>query len=120
MSAFQRSRASRKFRTVCILLLVAVLTSAAAQPAPAQESDESTAYSAVTGVGAALCTIVYAPLKVGYAVGGVVISGLAWAWTLGDMSISGPILRSAVQGDYMVTPAHLEGYRELKFVGPQY
>ena len=120
MSAFQRSRASRKFSTVWILLAVAVLTSAAVQPASAQESDESTAYSAVTGVGAALCTIVYAPLKVGYAVGGVVISGLAWAWTLGDTSIAGPILRSAVQGDYMVTPAHLEGYRELEFIGPQY
>ncbi len=101
-------------------MAVAVLTSAAAQSASAQQSDESIAYSAVTGVGAALCTIVYVPLKVGYAVGGTVISGLAWVWTLGDTSISGPILRSAVQGDYVVTPAHLEGYRDLKFIGPQY
>ena len=114
------SRGSRKSRAVWILVAVAVLTSAAAQPASAQESDESTAYSAVTGVGAALCTVVYAPLKVGYAVGGTVISGLAWLWTLGDTSISGPILRSAVQGDYVVTPAHLEGYRDLEFIGPQY
>ena len=101
-------------------MAVAVLTGSAAQPAGAQESDESTGYSAVTGIGAALCTVVYVPLKVGYAVGGTVISGLAWLWTLGDTSIAGPILRSAVQGDYVVTPDHLEGYRELKFIGPQY
>ena len=29
----------------------------------------------------------------------------------------GPILNSAVRGDYVVTPAHLEGHRDLRFVG---
>ena len=55
-----------------------------------------------------------------YALGGSVISGFAWAWTLGDTAAAGPILRSAVRGDYVVTPSHLEGRRDLHFVGPQY
>jgi hypothetical protein len=100
-------------------LLVAVAFLCAPLPSLAEEP-ESAAYSGLTGGGAALCTLVYAPLKVAYAVGGSVISGLAWAWTLGDTDVSGPILRSAVRGDYVVSPAHLEGRRDLHFVGPQY
>lgn len=101
--------------------LLPLLVALALPPAAwAQEPAESSAYSAVTGIGAALCTLVYAPLKVTYAVGGTALSGLAWLWTLGDTDVSGPILRAAVRGDYVVTPAHLEGRRGLHFVGPQY
>ena len=98
---------------LALALLSAPLPGVAAEP-------ESAAYSGLTGVGASLCTLVYAPLKVAYAIGGTVISGFAWAWTLGDTDVSGPILRAAVRGDYVVTPAHLEGRRDLHFVGPQY
>jgi hypothetical protein len=106
------------FRRLGALLVTLALLSA---PLPAlAEEEESTAYSGLTGVGAALCTLVYAPLKVAYALGGSVISGFAWAWTLGDTDVSGPILRSAVRGDYVVSPAHLEGRRDLEFVGSQY
>jgi hypothetical protein len=100
-------------------LLVALAVLSAPLPGLADEP-ESAAYTGLTGVGSALCTLVYAPLKVVYAAGGTVISGLAWAWTLGDTDVSGPILRSAVRGDYVVTPAHLEGRRDLEFVGSQY
>jgi hypothetical protein len=90
-------------------------------PAPAgAEEPPSAAYVALTGLGATLCTLVYAPTKLAYAAGGTLISGFAWLWTLGDRSVAGPILRSAVRGDYVVTPAHLEGRRGLEFVGSQY
>jgi hypothetical protein len=101
-----------------VLLVVALVFTAL--PAPAQDDEESTAYRGVTGAGAAFCTLLYIPLKVAYATGGSVISGLAWAWTLGDTDVSGPILRAALKGDYVVTPAHLEGRRDLHFVGPAY
>jgi len=107
-----------RFRHLGALLVALALFSA---PLPGlAEEPESAAYTGLTGVGAAFCTLVYAPLKVAYALGGTVISGFAWAWTLGDTAVSGPILRSAVRGDYVVTPAHLEGRRDLHFVGPQY
>ena len=101
-------------------LLVALALLSAPLPGLAAEPPDSAAYSGLTGVGAALCTLVYGPLKVAYAIGGTVISGLAWAWTLGETDVSGPILRAAVRGDYVVSPAHLEGRRDLHFVGPQY
>jgi hypothetical protein len=111
-------RPGLRFRRLGVLLVALALLSA---PLPGlAEERESTAYSGLTGVGAAFCTLVYAPLKVVYALGGSVISGFAWAWTLGDTDVAGPILRSAVRGDYVVTPSHLEGRRDLRFVGPQY
>ena len=112
-------RSGSRFRRLGALLIALALLSAPL-PGLAAEPPESAAYSGLTGAGAALCTLVYAPLKVAYALGGTVISGLAWAWTLGDTDVSGPILRSAVRGDYVVSPAHLEGRRDLHFVGSQY
>ncbi|HJO24194.1 MAG: hypothetical protein QF890_12040 [Myxococcota bacterium] len=89
-------------------------------PASARAGDEGTAYSGLKGVGAVVGTLVYAPLKVAYAAGGMVISGLAYVWTVGDTSVSGPIFYSAVRGDYVVLPAHLDGQSDLTFVGPPY
>lgn len=90
-------------------------------PASARaDDDDSTAYSGLAGIGAALSTLVYVPLKVTYAVGGTVISGLAYVWTIGDTTVAGPIFFSAIRGDYVVLPEHLEGRRDLEFVGPQY
>ena len=103
---------------VALQLGIALL--AAAPAAWAQQEDESVAFEGVVGVGAAICTLVYSPLKVAYAIGGSVVSGLARMWTLGDTSIAGPIFRSSVRGDYVVTPSHLAGQRELHFLGPSY
>lgn len=97
-----------------------VLTLLAPLSAPAAQGDESTAYNAATGIGSTLCTLVYTPLKVVYAAGGSLVSGLAWMWTLGDKDIAGPILMSSVRGDYVVTPRNLEGRDKLVFVGPRY
>jgi hypothetical protein len=102
-------------RIVCVLALAAAL---AAAPASARaQDDESLAYEGLVGVGAALVTLVYSPVKVAYATGGLAISGLAWLWTGGDSSVAGPIFLAAVGGDYVVTPSHLDGRRDLHFNG---
>ena len=36
---------------------------------------------------------------------------------MGDSSIAGPIYQAAVGGDYVVTPAHLDGQVDLRFDG---
>ena len=113
-----RRRQSLTRTLIALQLGIAVL--AAAPAAQAQQEDESVAFEGVVGVGAAICTLVYSPLKVAYAIGGSVVGGLAWMWTLGDTSIAGPIFRSSVQGDYVVTPSHLAGQRDLHFFGPAY
>lgn len=96
------------------LALAAVLALA---PPAARAEEDSLAYEGVIGVGAAVCTLVYGPLKLAYAAGGLVVSGLAWLWSAGDTGVAGPIFAASLGGDYVVTPAHLEGRRPLEFVG---
>ena len=96
------------------LALAAALTLA---PVAARAEEESLAYSGIVGVGSVICTLVYSPLKVAYAASGLVVSGLAWMWTLGDTSVSGPIYTAAIGGDYVLMPSHLEGRQDLHFIG---
>ncbi len=88
-----------------------------AAPAAAQDEEPSTAYDGLVGLGSALCTIVYSPLKVAYAATGLVVTSLAFLWTFGDTDVAGPLWRTTVGGDYVVTPAVLEGRRSLRFRG---
>lgn len=97
-------------------LLVLALALAAA-PTRGRAEDESVAYEGVVGVSAALCTLIYSPLKVVYATSGIVVSGLSWLWSMGDTEASAAIYRSSLGGDYVVTREHLEGRRELSFTG---
>ena len=96
------------------LALAAALTLA---PVTARAEEESLAYNGIVGVGSVICTLVYSPLKVAYAASGLVVSGLAWMWTLGDTSVSGPIYTAAIGGDYVLMPSHLEGRQDLHFIG---
>ncbi len=112
-------RARRAAAGLCTVLLVVL----AALPAVARDHDEpppATAYSGLVGVGAALGTLVYAPVKIAYAVTGTVISGFAWLWTAGDGDVTRTIFYSAVGGDYVILPSHVEGDRSLEFLGEAY
>ncbi len=113
-------RRRRSLTRTLVALQLGIALLAAAPAAWARQEDESVAFEGVVGVGAAICTLIYSPFKVAYAIGGSVVSGLAWMWTLGDTSIAGPIFRSSVRGDYVVTPSHVAGQRELRFFGPSY
>ena len=84
---------------------------------PARAAGDGTASHALLGTGSALCSIVYGPLKIGYAVVGTAISGLAWVFTGGSTDVAAPIFYASVRGDYVVTPEHLTLERPLEFVG---
>ena len=64
-----------------------------------------------------LCTLVYSPLKLAYAASGLLVGGMAWAWSFGSRRVTRPIFTAALRGDYVVTPAHLTGRRRLVFIG---
>ena len=99
------------------VLATTVLCIVLATPSGAQESEPSTAYNGAVGLGAALCTLVYSPLKVAYAATGFVVTSLVFIWTFGDTNAAGPVWRTTVGGDYVVAPAVLEGRRSLRFRG---
>ena len=84
----------------------------AAWPAEARAADDP-----ALGAAAAVCSLVYAPTKLAFAGLGTVVSGLAWAMTGFDGDVARPIFYSAVRGDYVITPSHLDGRRPVEFVG---
>ena len=108
----KRKRASVQFRS---LLLVAVLV-ISIQPGPAFAAGD-TASEAGIGVGAALCSLVYGPVKIVYATLGLVFGGMAWGLSGGDSEVRDAVVMPAVRGDYVVTPQILRGKRRLEFIG---
>jgi hypothetical protein len=94
------------------------------ESAPEQAGSEKGDMAKVAGVGfgSALVSLVYGPTKILYATGGVLVGGLAFAFSGGDSEVAQVILTPSVRGDYVVTPAQLRGQEEIEFFGrkPEY
>ncbi len=109
-------RATR-VREVAVTAIAAFALVIAAPSARAAE-DEGLAYEGAVGLASAVSSLIYGPVKVAYAVGGLAVSTLTFLWTFADTSVSGAVFEQTVGGDYVVTPSHLQGRRELRFFGP--
>jgi hypothetical protein len=101
----------------CCTLLLLLSTFGAPTTARADMSDNLAAEGGL-GTGAALITLVYAPVKLAYATGGVVIATTTFFWTLGNRQVASAMVRSSLAGDYVVTPSHLLGRERFHFKGP--
>ena len=86
-------------------------------PATAMADTLDMSKNAGLGVGSAVATLLYAPVKLCYALGGLVIGGLAWGFSGGDNSVAEVVLTPSVLGDYVITPAHLRGDKPVEFFG---
>ena len=86
------------------------------------EEEDGMGTSAAVGVASGLATLIYAPLKLTYAAGGLLVGGLAWAFSGGDNSVVRVVLAPSVLGDYVVTPSQIRGEEPLEFFGrdPRY
>jgi hypothetical protein len=98
-------------------LLLASILLLGLHPGPAGAQQESTGAAAGWGALSALTSLVYSPVKVVYAVGGLVVGGFAWVFSAGDNDVVRTVTTPAVRGDYVVTPEHLRGERPLEFIG---
>lgn len=97
--------------------LLACILVIGVNPAIAQAQERSAASEAGVGAAAAITTLVYGPVKVVYALGGLIFGGFAWALSGGDRDVMNAVFTPAVRGDYVVTPAHLRGEKPLEFIG---
>ena len=81
--------------------------------------DESQGYhhSPFTYVASGVASVVYFPAKVLFAVGGGLVSGVAYVATLGNPQPARSIWVASIDGDYLVTPLMIEGGDEVNFVG---
>jgi hypothetical protein len=108
-------------RAFCILATALAVTLA---PSLAGAENEALGTSKEGGMGAtaALASLVYSPIKLVFATGGLVSTGLAWMFSGGDSEVASTVLTRSVRGSYVITPAIIRGDEELEFVGrsPQY
>ena len=87
-------------------------------PAPSGESTEGgNASSAGMQAASVFSTILYAPFKVAFAIGGGIVGGLAYAFSGGNENAARSIWTTSLYGTYLITPDHLRGDRPIRFLG---
>lgn len=84
----------------------------------AAEDDSSPSNEAALGFGSGLLTIVYLPLKTGYALLGGIVGGFTYALTGGNMDAAQSVWEPSFYGTYVITPDHLKGNEPVRFYGP--
>lgn len=102
----------------CALLVAGGAAGAAAGGASSAEASKRESHSAATYAGTILANVFYFPAKVLFAAGGGVVSGLTYVLTLGSDEPAGGVWRSAVEGNYVLSPRMMEGREPVRFVGP--
>jgi hypothetical protein len=70
------------------------------------------------GAGALFCNLLYIPAKLTYALLGGIVGGGTFLVTAGNMQAANTVWRSALGGDYVVTPQMLAGQQPINFSGP--
>ncbi|MEZ4330639.1 MAG: hypothetical protein R3F35_02725 [Myxococcota bacterium] len=90
-----------------------------ASPSIALAGDHTAEVSKESGMGAAaaLTSLVYSPVKLVYALGGLVVGSLAWVFTAGDTNVADKVYVRSLRGTYVITPEILRGEEELVFIG---
>jgi hypothetical protein len=70
------------------------------------------------GAGALVCNLLYIPAKLVYALLGGIVGGGTFLITAGNQQAANTVWRSALGGDYVVTPQMLAGQQPINFSGP--
>ncbi len=113
-----RHAGSPRWAAALLVAALLVLGQAASPSLALAESEESGPVTKFFfGISSAVCTLVYTPLKIAYAVTAIPMSGLVYAWSAGNTEMSERVLRSGTQGNWVITPEHLQGHRSVTFVG---
>jgi hypothetical protein len=107
------------FFLIVALVASPVFSGRAEAQAKGQSSDTSlTAGEVGYGAGSFVASLFYTPVKLTYAVLGLVAGGLGYVVTAGRTDVTKNIVAPAVRGDYVVAPSHLKGEKPLVFIGP--
>lgn len=64
-----------------------------------------------------LATVPYGAVKVGFAIAGGVVGGLAYAFSGGNLESAKSVWSTAMYGTYVLTPDHLKGQKPIRFLG---
>lgn len=101
----------------CALLVVAAASGGAAGTAVSVQEGRQEHHAPMTYAGTVLANVVYVPVKVLFAGGGAVASGVTYVATLGRPEPTTKIWKASVGGNYVMTPRMIEGKAPIHFVG---
>lgn len=106
-------------RLLRALLVGVVAVTLLATPSAGFAGEKAAAVSRESGLGAAaaLSSLVYGPVKLLYAMGGLVIGSLAWVFTAGDTEVAEMVYTRSLRGTYVITPGILVGEERIEFIG---
>ena len=98
-----------------VLLLVALVAAPSASFAGSKASE--TSREGGLGAAAAVSSLIYGPVKLIYAIGGLLVGSIAWGLTAGDSQVAETVFTRSVRGNYVITPDMLTGEQKLNFIG---
>lgn len=107
----------KRMRRNIVSLALAIAVASVPGHALAEGDAKDMAQEAGVGVGTAIASLIYAPIKLTYAAGGLLVGGLAWAFSGGDSEVASVVLTPSLRGDYVVTRNQLMGKQEIEFFG---
>jgi hypothetical protein len=109
-------KSGRLFRGLLVGVLAVTLIGA---PSVGFAGEKAASVSRESGLGAAaaISSLVYGPVKVFYALGGLVIGSFAWVFTAGDSEVAEMVFTRSLRGTYVITPEILVGDERLEFIG---
>lgn len=103
-------------RMVVVLVVLAVGLTPVAWAAEKNGGDNAAADVGL-GVASFLCSVPYGAAKVSMAIVGGVVGGLTYVLSGFDKKAADAVWYTTMEGDYVVTPDHLRGKKDLRFTG---
>jgi len=103
-------------RAVAVLVALSVCLPPVAWAAE-KAGNENPASDIGLGVASFLCSVPYGAAKVALAIVGGVTGSLTYVFSGFDKKAADAVWYTTIEGDYVVTPDHLRGKRDLRFTG---
>ncbi len=114
VDVYPKSR--RLFRGLLVGVLAVTLLGAPSVGFAGEKAAEVSRESGL-GAAAAVSTLIYGPVKLLYATGGLIVGAFAWAFTAGDSQVAEKVFSRSLRGTYVITPEILLGEEKLEFIG---
>jgi hypothetical protein len=103
-------------RIVVVLVALSVCLAPVAWAAD-KNGDENPAADLGLGAASFLCTVPYGAAKVAMALLGGIVGGFTYVLSGFDRRAADAVWYTTIEGDYIVTPDHLRGKKDLRFTG---
>ncbi len=103
-------------RTVVVLVALSVCLAPVAWAAE-KGNGENPASDVGLGVASFLCSVPYGAAKVALAIVGGVTGAFTYVLSGFDKKAADAVWYTTIEGDYVVTPDHLRGKKDLRFTG---